>query len=48
MRLGKDKQTISLVVFLLFSASAGGQAGKSFKYQLDGNLPMNDAISGNL
>ena len=47
MRLGKDKQTISLVVFLLFSASAGGQAGKSFKYQLDGNLLMNDAITGN-
>jgi len=38
MRLGKDKQAIVLVVFLLFSASAGGQAGKNFKYQFNGNL----------
>jgi hypothetical protein len=45
MRLGKDKQAIFLAVFLLFSASAGGQAGKNFKYQLDGDLRKNDAIT---
>jgi hypothetical protein len=46
MRLGKDKQAILLAVLLLFSASAIGQAGKSYKFQLDGNLPENDAITG--
>ena len=46
-RLGKNKQAISLAVFLLFSASAGGQAGKSFKYQLDGDLKKSDVITGN-
>jgi hypothetical protein len=46
MRLGKDKQAIVLAVFLLFSASSSGQAGKSFKYQFDGNLQKIDAISG--
>jgi hypothetical protein len=46
MRLGKDKQAISLAVFLLLSASAGGQAGKSFKYQLDGDLQKSDVITG--
>ena len=47
MRLGKDKQAIFLAVFLLLSASAGGQAGKSFKYQLNGNLQESDVITGN-
>ncbi|MCX6326631.1 MAG: C25 family cysteine peptidase [Bacteroidia bacterium] len=47
MRLGKDKQAILLAVFLLLSASAGGQAGKSFKYQFDGNLQKSDAITEN-
>jgi hypothetical protein len=47
MRLGKDKQAIVLAVFLLFSASAGGQAGKSYKYQLDGNLQKSDVLSEN-
>ena len=47
MRLGKDKQAILLAVFLLFSASARGQAGKSFKYHFDGNLKKSDVIAGN-
>lgn len=47
MRLGKDKQAIILAVFLLFSASAGGQAGRSYKYQFDGNLQKIDVIAGN-
>jgi hypothetical protein len=47
MRLGKDKQAISIAVFLLISASAGGQAGKSYKYLSDGNLQMNYAVTGN-
>jgi hypothetical protein len=46
MRLGKDKQAIILAGFLLFSASAGGQAGKSIKYHLDGNLQESDVITG--
>ena len=46
MRLGKDKQAIILAVFLLFSASAGGQAGKYYKYQFDGSLRKSDACSG--
>jgi hypothetical protein len=46
MRLGKDKQAIILAVSLLFSASAGGQAGKSYKYRLDGNLQKSDFSSG--
>ena len=45
MRLGKDKQAILLAVFLLFSASAGGQAGKSYKYQFDGNLQKSIVVS---
>ena len=47
MLLGKDKQAVLLAVFLLFSASAVGQAGKSFKFQLDGNLQKSDVVSGN-
>ena len=47
MRLGKDKQAIILAVFLLFSASAGGQAGKSFKFQIAGNLQKVDVIIAN-
>ena len=46
-RLGKNKQAIFLAVFLLFSASAGGQAGRSFKYQLDGDLKKSDVIIEN-
>ena len=38
MRLGKNKHAKILVVFLLFSASAVGQAGNSFKYHLGGHL----------
>jgi hypothetical protein len=46
MLLGKDKQAISIAVFLLLSASATGQAGKSYRYLSDGNLKMSYAISG--
>jgi len=44
MRLGKDKHAIALVVFLFFSLFAGGQTGKSYKYQTDGGLPGNDVF----
>ena len=44
MRLGKDKQAILLIAFLLLSASSNGQAGKRFKYQPDGYLQKNDVI----
>ena len=47
MRLGKDKRAISLAVFLLFAASAGGQTGKSFKFHLDGNMQLNSVVTGN-
>ena len=47
MCLRKDKQAIRLVVFLLFSVPSFGQAGKSFKYQFDGNLSKCDIIAGN-
>jgi len=40
MHLGKGKLAIYIGVFLLVSASAGGQAGKSYKYQFDGNLQI--------
>ena len=46
MRLGKDKRAIYIVVFLLLSASAGGQTGKSYKYHSEGNVKMNYAING--
>lgn len=46
MRLGKDKRAIYIVVFLLLSASAGGQTGKSYKYLSEGNVKMNYAING--
>jgi hypothetical protein len=44
MRLGKGKQAIILVLFLLFSASAAAQAGRSFRYRFDGNLKGSDVI----
>jgi hypothetical protein len=47
MRLGINKQAIYLAVFLLFTASAGGQTGKSVKYQFNGNLQKNDVTNGN-
>jgi hypothetical protein len=46
MRLGKDKRAFLLASFLLFSASSMGQAGKSYKYQLDGNLQKSDVLIG--
>jgi len=46
-RLGKNKQAIFLAFFLLYSVSASGQAGKSFKYQFDGDLQKNNVTTGN-
>ena len=46
MRLGKDKQAILLAVFLLLSASSGGQAGKIHKYHFNGDLQKGDVITG--
>jgi hypothetical protein len=42
MRLGKGKFAIYLAFFLFISASAGGQAGKNYKYQLNGDLQIAD------
>ena len=47
MHLGKNKTANILAVFLLLSASAGGQAGKSYKYRLNGDLQINTAITEN-
>ncbi len=47
MRLGKNKQTISLVFFLFLSASVVGQAEKKYKYHLDGNLQKTNVITEN-
>jgi hypothetical protein len=46
MRLGKDKQAIILAVFLVFTVSASGQTGISYKFHLDGNLQKSDVIIG--
>jgi hypothetical protein len=45
--LENNKLTISFALFLLFSVSANGQAGKSIKYQLDGDLKKSDVIFEN-
>jgi hypothetical protein len=42
MRLGKDKQTTLLAVFLVFASSASGQTGANYSFHLDGNLQRND------
>ncbi|HKK42544.1 MAG TPA: C25 family cysteine peptidase, partial [Bacteroidales bacterium] len=46
MHLGKDKQAISLALFLLLSISAHGQAGKLYKYQLNDTLQGINVQSG--
>lgn len=45
MRLGKNKFTAILFVFLIISFHALGQAGKSHKYLFEGNLQRNDVVS---
>jgi len=47
MHLGKDKKTISIVVFLLLTASGAGQSGRSYKYLSEGNLETTYEINGN-
>lgn len=47
MRLGKNKQAILLAGFLFLSASAGGQAEKSVKYQLNGSLQESIVFTSN-
>ncbi len=48
MRLGKDKQAKLLAVFLLLSASAVGQPGKTFKYRFNDDLQVTNVVkSGN-
>jgi hypothetical protein len=42
MHLGKGKQAKLLAVFLLLSASAGGQPREIFKYRLNDNLQKSD------
>jgi hypothetical protein len=46
MHLGKDKQNISLALFLLLSISASGQAGKTYKYQPVDTLQVINVING--
>src|ERR1035437_2854302 len=47
MLLGIDKQATIIAVFLLFSVSAKGQGGKSYKYHLGSGLEKSIVISGN-
>lgn len=47
MYLGKRKHAKILVVFLIISVSAIGQAGKSYKYRFNGTLQKSDVISQN-
>ena len=47
IRLGKDKQAFLLAVSLVFTVSASGQTGKSYKFHLDGNVHKSDVIAGN-
>jgi hypothetical protein len=47
MCLGKDKQAIVFIVFLLFSASAFGQAGLNYKYRFDTDSSRSEFITGN-
>ena len=44
MRLGKDKQAFLIAVLLVFTASASGQTGKSYKFHLDGNIQKTDVV----
>jgi hypothetical protein len=44
MRLGDNKQAKLLAVFLLLSASAGGQAERTYKYHFNGDLQKHNAI----
>ena len=46
MLFGRDKHLILLAVSLLISASAGGQAGKIYKYHFDGDLQKGSVVSG--
>jgi hypothetical protein len=45
MCLGKDKRAILVASFLLILVSSMGQAGKSYKYQLNGNLQKSDVLA---
>ena len=47
MRLGKDKPGFIFFVFLLISASAGGQAGLNYRYLFDGNTLKSEIIQEN-
>ena len=47
MRLGKDKPGFIFFVFLLISASAGGQAGLNYRYLFDGNTLSSEIIREN-
>ncbi len=46
MYLGKNKQVKILIIFLIFSLSAFGQAGKSFKYRFNGDLQESNVLTG--
>ena len=47
MRLGKDKHATLLAVFLVFAASASGQTGINYKFQLSGDVQNTDVVTGN-
>jgi hypothetical protein len=42
MRLGKDKLAFLIAILLVFTTSASGQTGKSYKFHLDGNIQKTD------
>jgi hypothetical protein len=46
MGLGKSIQAIILVVFLLFTASAEGQTGRNYKYDLNGSMQKSIVTAG--
>ena len=47
MRLGIDKHATLLAVFLVFAASASGQTGINYKFQLSGDVQNTDVVTGN-
>jgi hypothetical protein len=45
MLLGKDRHVIFMIISLLIASSVHGQAGKVYKYHLDGNLQNGSVMS---
>jgi hypothetical protein len=47
MRLGKDRQGILFLAFLLFPVLASGQTGLSYRYMFEGNTLKSEIIQNN-